>query len=135
MDDLDLTPLARTIQQFRTALAEHGQEPGRTLLRDGLIQRFEFTYSLAERMVRRHLELASGDAEEIDRMSFPTLIRTASERGLLLHGWDHWEAYRRARNKTSHTYNEDVALEVVAMLPAFLIEAEHLLAQLEEQRA
>ncbi len=135
MDAIDLSPLAKAIQQFESALVEHKQEPQRTLLRDGLIQRFEFTDSLCERMLRRFLEVASSGAEDIDGMSFPTLIRTASERGLLLQGWDKWEGYRRVRNKTSHTYNERAALEVVEMLPAFLTEAKHLLMKMRERGA
>jgi hypothetical protein len=39
-------------------------------------------------------------------MSFATLVRTASERGLLKSGWDKWQIFREARNITSHTYNQ-----------------------------
>jgi len=130
MTALDLSPLANAIRQFESALGEQQREPERTLLRDGLIQRFEFTYSMCERMLRRFLEATASAGEEIDAMSFPTLIRTASERGLLLHGWDRWEVYRRTRNKTSHTYNEGVAVEVVELLPEFLAETKFLLERL-----
>jgi hypothetical protein len=34
------------------------------------------------------------------------------------------------RSKTSHTYDEDVALEVVSGIPAFLNDARHLLESL-----
>lgn len=40
-------------------------------------------------------------------MSFPTLIRTASENGLLRSGWDTWYEFRKARNLTSHVYDEE----------------------------
>jgi nucleotidyltransferase substrate binding protein (TIGR01987 family) len=135
MDGLDLSPLSNAARQFESALEEQQREPERTLLRDGLIQRFEFTYSLSERMLRRFLELTSSAGEDIDAMSFPTLIRSASERGLLLHGWDRWEIYRRARNKTSHTYNEGIALEVLELLPDFLIETKYLLERLTAEAA
>ena len=102
-------------------------------MRDGLIQRFEFTYELCHVMLRRHLEAASQGGDNVDHMSFPTLIRSASEQGLLLHGWDVWEAYRRARNLTSHTYNEAAALAVVAQLPGFALDAQYLLARLHER--
>lgn len=135
MDGIDFLPLANAIRQFESALEEQHHEPERTLLRDGLIQRFEFTYSLCERMLRRFLEVTSSAGEDIDAMSFPTLIRTASERGVLMSGWDRWEVYRRGRNKTSHTYNEAVALEVLEILPDFLAEAKHLLNRLIEVSA
>ncbi len=133
MDGLDLTPLASAIRQFESALEEYGREPERTLLRDGLIRRFEFTYGLCEKTLRRYLEATAGSGDDVDAMSFPTLIRTASEQNLVLHGWDRWSEFRRARNKTSHTSSEPVALEVLAELPAFLIEAQHLLRSLTER--
>ena len=44
-----------------------------------LIQRFEFTYDLEHKMLRRALEDAAAEPEEIDRLSYPALIRTAGE--------------------------------------------------------
>jgi len=37
------------------------------------------------------------------------------------------------RSKTSHTYDEEIAIEVVHSIPAFLEEARHLLKQLQER--
>jgi hypothetical protein len=50
-------------------------------IRDGLIQRFEFTYDLATRMLRRVIEATSENPSEVAAMTFPTLIRTAWEQG------------------------------------------------------
>jgi nucleotidyltransferase substrate binding protein (TIGR01987 family) len=66
-------------------------------------------------------------------MTFADLIRSANERGLLLGDWSRWKIYRNMRSKTSHTYNEGVALEVVAGIPEFLAESEYLLSQLERR--
>ncbi|MEK9816863.1 MAG: nucleotidyltransferase substrate binding protein, partial [Limnobacter sp.] len=41
-----------------------------------------------------------------------------------------WKKYREMRSRTSHTYDESVALQVVAEIPAFLQEARFLNAQL-----
>lgn len=84
-------------------------------------------------MLKRYLELSEPNAEAIDQMSFPDLIRTASERGLTLHGWDIWKVYRDARNITSHAYNEKKAANVCAMIPSFLEEASYLLAMLQHR--
>jgi hypothetical protein len=67
------------------------------------------------------------------RRSFPELIRTGSERGLLLSGWDVWKGYRTARGITSHTYDEARADQVFAVIPQFLQDARYLLAQLQER--
>jgi len=71
MTALDLSPLANAIRQFESALGEQQREPERTLLRDGLIQRFEFTYSMCERMLRRFLEASASAGEEIDESPLP----------------------------------------------------------------
>jgi hypothetical protein len=39
------------------------------------------------------------------------------------------------RAKTSHTYNEDTALEVVADIPVFLTEVRYFLTQLTSRRS
>ena len=63
-------------------------------------------------------------------MSFPALIRTASEFGLLRSGWDKWSEFRRARNLTSHVYDEEVARQVVKVIPAFAVEVKALYTNL-----
>jgi nucleotidyltransferase substrate binding protein (TIGR01987 family) len=66
-------------------------------------------------------------------MAFADLIRSANEQGLLLGDWSSWKIYREMRSKTSHTYDEEIAIEVVQGIPAFLEEARHLLKQLQER--
>jgi hypothetical protein len=41
---LDIAPLINAIDPLREGLARHHSEPVDDQLRDGLIQRFEFTY-------------------------------------------------------------------------------------------
>ena len=75
--------------------------------------------------VRQQVEnLASADAD---------LIRSANEQGLLKGDWPAWRGYRDMRSKTSHTYDESVALQVVAEIPAFLQEARFLNTQLHSR--
>ncbi|OIQ98464.1 nucleotidyltransferase substrate binding protein like protein [mine drainage metagenome] len=45
--------------------------------------------------------------------------------------WPVWRTYRDMRAKTSHTYDEAIALEVTRGIADFLDEAEYLLARLE----
>jgi len=79
--------------------------------------------------------MTSPTPEIYDSMPFADLIRTANEHDLLLGDWPKWRAYREMRGKTSHTYEEKFALEVVAGVPDFLREAEHLLARLQKAHA
>jgi nucleotidyltransferase substrate binding protein (TIGR01987 family) len=127
---LDIGPLVNAVQRLQEGLDRHQREPGDEQLRDGLIQRFEFTYELSHRMLRRYLRLVSASPDSFDQMPFQDLIRTANEQGLLLGDWPRWRRYRDMRARTSHTYAAKVAEQVVLGIPDFLAEATHLLDQL-----
>jgi nucleotidyltransferase substrate binding protein (TIGR01987 family) len=125
---LDLSSIEKAIASLDEAVIEHKKNLGNTFVRDAAIQRFKYTYELSHKMLRRFLEMTEPNAEEIDQMSFPNLIRTGSERGLMLSGWDVWKVFRDARHLTSHTYK---ASEVCKIIPIFFQDAKHLLAQLK----
>lgn len=128
---LDLTPFSKAVQRLAEGLARYKGDTSDTQIRDGLVQRFEFTYEISHKMLKRYLESASATPDAFDAMPFPDLIRTANEQGLLLGNWSDWKRYREMRSKTSHTYDEAIALEVVAGISAFLAEAQSLLQQLQ----
>jgi nucleotidyltransferase substrate binding protein (TIGR01987 family) len=130
---LDITPLKNAIERLREGLARHYDAPADTQLRDGLIQRFEFTYEQCHKILKRYLELAAATPEEFENSEFSFLIRSGNEQGLLQGDWPKWRLYREMRGKTSHTYDEGVALEVVAGIPGFLEEALYLRDQLQRR--
>ena len=132
---LYLTPLERALDRLKEGWARHLAQPDDEQLRDGLIQRFEFTYELSHKTLKRFLEANSASPEEYDRMGFPDMIRSANEAGLLKSAWPQWSVFRKMRNLTSHTYNEATAKQVVATIPDFITEAEFLLATLQERTA
>lgn len=116
---LDLTSLSNAVKRLDEGLVRYLENTADTQIRDGLIQRFEFTYELSHKMLRLHLESSAANPTEFDGADFQYLIRTACEQGLLLSDWPQWRKFREMRSKTSHTYDEDVALEVVSGIPAF----------------
>lgn len=130
---LDLTSFEKAIHSLEVALAAFQKQPTDLFIRDASIQRFEYTYELCHKMLKRYLEITEPNSELIDQMQFAQLIRTGSERGLLLNGWDTWNKYRYARNLTSHTYNEDKAVEVCQAIPLFFEDAKFLLEKLHER--
>lgn len=127
---LDLTSFEKALLRLEEALQAYAGEPGNTLYRDATIQRFEFTYEVAHKMLKRYLEMTAANPAAIDEMAFADLIRTGSEQGLLRSGWDKWKDYRKARGTTSHTYDEAKAKEVAAIIPDFLLEAQSLFSEL-----
>jgi nucleotidyltransferase substrate binding protein (TIGR01987 family) len=132
---IGLSPLVRAVARLEEGLARYRRDTSDAQIRDGLIKRFEFTYDLSHKMLCRVMEQSAANPEEIERMSFPTLIRTAHEQGLTAGGWPLWRTFREMRNMTSRTYDEAKALAVVAEIPAFLAEAQDLLARLAMQSA
>jgi nucleotidyltransferase substrate binding protein (TIGR01987 family) len=131
--ELDFTPLERAVERLAEGLERHRREADDAQLRDGLIQRFEFTYELCHRMLRRYLALTAPDPDDVARADFAVLVRTGSDRGLLAGDWTAWRVYREMRSRTSHTYDEESSLRVVEGIPAFLEEARHLLDRLRER--
>jgi nucleotidyltransferase substrate binding protein (TIGR01987 family) len=114
---LDVSPFSNAVQR----------------LRDGLIPRFEFTYELSHRMLRRYLQDILPSAEDAARMTFAELVRAGNERGLLRAEWPAWRRFRDIRTRTTRTYNADTASEVVREIAPFLAEAEHLCAELRKR--
>ena len=84
---LDLTPLNNAVNRLAEGLARYAKDVTDTQIRDGLIQRFEFTYEISHKMLKRYLEAISPSPGSVDAMAFSDLIRTGSEQGLLLSDW------------------------------------------------
>lgn len=77
------------------------------LEREGLIQRFEYTYELAWKVMQDYL-IYKG----YTFTSGPNgTLQMAFEDGLIAHH-DVWRRMGIARNATSHVYNEEEALEI-----------------------
>lgn len=133
IEKLNLAPLENAVSRLTEGLARYEKDISDTQIRDGLIQRFEFSYEISHKMLKRHLEAVSPTPEQFDAMAFADLIRSANEQGLLLGDWSSWKIYREMRSKTSHTYDEEIAIEVVQGIPAFLEEARYLLKQLQQR--
>ena len=76
---------------------------------DGMIQRFEFTFELAWKLLKSYAEYQGVDKEI---MGSRDAIRWAFEKGLITDS-NVWMEMIKRRNDTSHTYDEDTASEVV----------------------
>ena len=131
---LDFSPLENAAQRLDEGLVRYDSDPSDVMVRDGLVQRFEFTYELSHKMLRRFMEASAANPTEFDEADFQYLIRSANEQNLLLGAWPQWRVYRDMRSKTSHTSDEEVALKVVAATPDFLTEARYLLEQLQRKQ-
>ncbi len=130
---LDINPLINAINQLEEGWSIYQRDKTQTLIRDGLIQRFEFTYEITHKMLKRYLESISPTPGEYDSMPFQDLIRSGNEQGMLLGGWPKWRDYRDMRSKTSHTYDEEIALKVVDKIPSFIEEVRYFRDELSQR--
>jgi nucleotidyltransferase substrate binding protein (TIGR01987 family) len=124
---IDSTLLEKAIASLDEVLALEET----AIIRDSAIQRFEYTYELAVKLLRRKLEDMAESAEQIEHMGYRDFMRFAAEKGLI-NDPVIWFDYREKRNATSHTYNEKKALEVYSILHAFAKDAYFLLENIKK---
>ncbi len=126
---IDTSSLVKALQTLEVALEAFTRAPEDQFIRDACIKRFEYSYELSHKLLRRYLEATEPDG--VNDLSFPRLIRLGYERELLSESWDVWEGFRDARNTTSHAYNEKKAGGVLDKIPVFAKAAQFLAAQVE----
>ena len=80
---------------------------------DAAIQRFEFTYELAWKTLRRALRERVPE-DRLDGISRSELYHLGVEEGLIENA-SQWLAFHEGRNLTSHLYREETARTVAAL--------------------
>lgn len=131
---LDFSSLKKAIGTLAEAVKAAKTRPGDLLVRDATIQRFEYTYELCVKSLRRQLEAMSDSPGEVDALGYRDMIRLGSERGLIKNAAE-WFRYREMRNITSHIYDPAKASAVFSVVPQFLRDAKALYAALDKAAA
>ena len=121
-----LTPFENALKSLEEVLREEKT----AIVRDSAIQRFEYTYELGVKMLKRQLELGEASKNSVDELDFRDLVRLGAEKGYI-EDTQAWFAYRESRNITSHAYDEAKADAIYAILPAFAKDARKLLTALK----
>ncbi len=116
---------SRALQTLRRGVELAEQRPLSELEQQGLIQGFEFTHELAWKVLKDYLE----EQGFVDLIGSKNATREAFKNGLIVEG-QVWMDMIKARNLTSHTYNEEVADGIVKdiltrFFPAFVEMAGH----------
>ena len=118
---LVITPLIKA----QRALNEAIKEADTKLERDGAIQRFEFTYELLWKTLKKILSFKG-----ININNPRDVFRAAAKEGLIEDPKFWFEAIKK-RNMTTHIYNEQYADEVFDFLPQLV---EHLALVIDKIR-
>lgn len=120
---IDFSNLEKALKIFSSATAN---PPKSELERDGIIQRFEYTFELCWKSIRKLLQHMG----RIDVSASPKpLFRDALEEKIIK-DIDVWFAYLDARNRTSHGYNSYEAKKVYDAIKGFADDVEELLKEL-----
>lgn len=128
--NLDLSSFEKALASLERAITRTQAAPNDEELRDCVIQRFEYTYELSWKMLKRQLEQDVPNPAEIDTMGFKDLLREGAVRGLV-DNLEAWFEYRSQRNITSHTYNTEKANQVYQTALRFFVDAGTLLKRLK----
>jgi nucleotidyltransferase substrate binding protein (TIGR01987 family) len=96
------------LSQLTSAVELAGQRPLSDLEKQGLIQAFEFTHELAWNVMKDYFAFQGNPAITGSRDA----VRESFGRGLITDG-EGWMEMIRSRNQSSHTYNRQVAEEIV----------------------
>lgn len=86
---------------------ENAEEILDEILREGIIQRFEYTHELAWNVMKDFLS----EIGDVKIYGSKDATREAFKAELIENG-DVWMEMIKSRNKTSHTYNEETANEI-----------------------
>jgi len=92
----------KALKQLTEAIKSNGEEPI-DIIKEGIIQRFEFTHELAWKVMKDFLEY-----EGFQNVSGPrSATREAFNKDLISEG-QVWMDMIESRNKTVHTYQESI---------------------------
>ena len=134
---LDLESLKKAVVAMKGVLATSDDaelmrglnRTAQNAIKSGAIQHFEFTYELCWKFMKRWLETnISPDAA--DGVTRRELFRLAAE-SRLIDDVDQWMRHHDARNRTSHSYDPQIAESVYQAAHDFARDAEKLLQALE----
>lgn len=131
MEYFSTKSLDLVLKRLNVAWAEYNKDKTNDFVRDSVIQRFEYTYAIAIKYIQKYLELTLPASDEIDKLTFNELIRTANEKGILYGNLADWALYRQRRNITSHTYNLEKANMVLVIIEQFSNEIAFLLEKIK----
>ena len=123
-NEFSLEPLTQAAHSLKQAI----KQPKNEFIRDAVIQRFEYTFELAWKSLKRYFEINNGKSE----FNLKDLFREAGKQGLI-DSVEDWFGYQKARNNTSHTYNVKTAEETYQAALKFSTDVEKLIAQLKSK--
>lgn len=129
---LNLTNIKNAIMTLEEAINYYNTDVEPTIKNmyaDSCIQRFEYTYELAWKIMKKYLKLFFNKTEQ--ELTIKNIFRFMQGYGLI-NDWTKWVEYNEARNNTSHEYNLNKAQFVLTILQSFLEDVKNFIFCLEQ---
>ena len=104
----------KAVQRLDEANTEYLKNTENDVIRDGLIQRFEFTFELAWKSLKEYLI----DQGVCIDMHFPKQILRAAYENHSIDDEETWLKMLDSRNRTSHIYDDKVAAAIAENITA-----------------
>ena len=98
------------VSRLSEALAAYTKNPD-DVIRDGVIQRFEFTFELAWKSLREYL---ADQGADMNGIVFSKQVFKAAYAARIIDDEQTWIAMLNSRNITSHVYDDKEATKVAA---------------------
>lgn len=131
---IDLRALEQVTDRLHEALQAYAAAPENLFVLDSVIKRFELSYLQTVRVIERYLLDYVPIIPETDA-PFREFIEAATENGLTQATWEDWLEFRKARNKTAHTYLEDAIRALTEPAGRFLPVARFVLENVKRRTA
>jgi nucleotidyltransferase substrate binding protein (TIGR01987 family) len=93
--------------------------------RDGVIQRFEFTFELLWKVIQEYAKYKG-----IESASPRDAFRVAGDLGIIDNP-NIWFEFLKDRNLTTHLYSEEDAAKIFSHIPNFIVETEKIILKTE----
>ena len=122
-----LEDLKNALQTVKEALDEYDKTKSLTI-RDGAIQRFEYTCELVWKTLKEHIESLGQNARNNPKDTF----RVAADQELIADP-QVWVDFLINRNLASHLYDNKAIDKVFSDLPKFITETEKVISAIEKQ--
>ena len=129
--ELNLTLLKNslaTLKECWTDLNLQQDEKIKVYIKDSCIQRFEYTYESAKKIMNKFLK-KEYDKTEKD-LSINNIFREMYALGLIKN-FENWVDYREKRNITSHEYDIKLTYPIIDCIANFIDDVEFLINNLE----
>lgn len=129
--ELNLTNLKKSFKTLKECYSDYVAQEDLKLknyIKDSCIQRFEYTYETAKKVMNRYLKKEYDKSEK--ELSINNIFREMYGLGLI-QNFDNWVDYREKRNLTSHEYCEEKTLPILDVIPQFIEDIGFLIISLD----